>query len=314
MSIALPPKVADFSSARFDPTTLLCIRNLELRAQIVVEGFWSGLHRSPYHGFSVEFTEYRQYTQGDDPRYLDWRLFARSDRFYIKKFEDETNLRCLVVLDTSASMQFGSVGVSKADYARTLAASIGYFLHQQGDGVGLLSFDTKVRDYLPARNRSSHLRHFFVTLQKDHQGKATSFSTPLSQIARVFTKRGLLILISDFLSPLEELSKGLAELAALGHEILLFQILDPKEIEFSFEKPALFQDLEETRNLFVDPIPARQHYLAGFKAHQTALEATCLSSGIAKHLFRTDKALQWALHALLNARSKNKVRRTRPNR
>ncbi len=314
MITASPHKIASLGSAKFDPTALLSIRNLELRAQIVVEGFWSGLHRSPYHGFSVEFTEYRQYTQGDDPRYLDWRLFARSDRFYIKKFEDETNLRCLLVLDTSASMQFGSGDVSKAEYARTLAASIAYFLHQQGDAVGLLSFDAHVRDYLPPRNRSAHLRHLFVTLQRDHKGRATSFSTPLPQVARVFTKRGLLIVISDFLSPLQELSKGLSELAALGHEIILFQILDPKEIEFSFEKPALFQDLEDPRNLFVDPGAARQNYLAAFDAHQKSLEETCLASGIARHLFRTDNALQWALHALLRARSKHKTRRARPKR
>ncbi len=314
MTTASPHKATHSASARFDPAALLSIRNLELRAKIVVQGFWSGLHRSPYHGFSVEFTEYRQYTPGDDPRYLDWRLFARSDRFYIKKFEDETNLRCLMVLDTSASMQFGSGGISKADYARTLAASIGYFLHQQGDAVGLLSFDSQVRDYLPPRNRSAHLRHLFVTLQKDHKGSATSFSTPLSQVGRVFTKRGLLIVISDFLSPLEELGKGLGELAALGHEIILFQILDPKEIDFSFEKPALFQDLEEPRNLFVDPVAASHNYLAKFAAHQTSLEETCLASGIARHLFRTDTALQSALHALLRARSKNKTKRTRRNR
>ncbi len=137
----------------------MSIRNLELRARVVVEGFWSGLHRSPYHGFSVEFTEYRQYTAGDDPRYLDWRLFARSDRYFIKKFEDETNLRCYLLTDNSRSMTYGSTAYTKADYAATLAATLAYFLYLQGDAVGLLTFDEQLRQYLPPRHRTGHLRH-----------------------------------------------------------------------------------------------------------------------------------------------------------
>src|SRR5450756_161072 len=131
-----------------DPKVLMTIRNLELRARVVVEGFWSGLHRSPYHGFSVEFTEYRSYTPGDDPRYLDWRVFARSDRYFIKKFEDETNLRCHLLVDNSRSMTYGSRGYSKAQYAATLAATLAYFLYLQGDAVGLLTFDEQIREYL----------------------------------------------------------------------------------------------------------------------------------------------------------------------
>lgn len=146
------------AGALIDPAALMGIRNLELRARVVVDGFWSGIHRSPYHGFSVEFTEYRQYTAGDDPRYLDWRVFARSDRYFIKKFEDETNLRCHLLADRSRSMSFGSVGYTKAAYAATLAATLAYFLHLQGDAVGLLTFDEQVRDYLPARHRTGHLR------------------------------------------------------------------------------------------------------------------------------------------------------------
>jgi len=134
------------SSKLISPQALMAIKNLELRARIVVEGFWHGIHRSPYHGFSVEFTEYRQYSPGDDPRYLDWRLFARSDRYYIKKFEDETNLRCYLLVDHSRSMDYGSLGWTKSQYANTLAATLAYFLHQQGDAVGLLTFDEHLRD------------------------------------------------------------------------------------------------------------------------------------------------------------------------
>ncbi len=135
-----------------DPQTLMRIRNLELRARVVVQGFWNGMHRSPYHGFSVEFTEYRQYTPGDDPKYVDCKLFARSDRYFLKKFEDETNLRCQLLVDASRSMGYGSGAYTKSDYANTLAATLAYFLSKQGDAVGLLTFDEKVRDYLPARS------------------------------------------------------------------------------------------------------------------------------------------------------------------
>src|SRR5215204_5286153 len=173
---------------------LMAIKNLELRARVVVQGFWTGLHRSPYHGFSVEFTEYRQYTPGDDPRYLDWRLYARSDRYYIKKFEDETNLRCFLLVDNSKSMTFGSTGYTKAEYANTLAATLAYFLHQQGDAIGLLTFDEQIREYLPARHRPGHLRHLMLALEKPAGGAATDLAAPLRRVAELVRKRGLIVL------------------------------------------------------------------------------------------------------------------------
>src|SRR3954467_13642171 len=151
MSVASPATSNSRDKGFVDPKALMAIRNLELRARVVVEGFWNGLHRSPYHGFSVEFTEYRQYSPGDDTRFLDWRLYARSDRFYIKKFEDETNLRCHFLVDNSRSMGYGSLGYTKAQYATPAAATLAYFLYLQGDGIGLLTFDEQIRDYLPAR-------------------------------------------------------------------------------------------------------------------------------------------------------------------
>src|SRR4026209_1498639 len=159
-----------------DPKSLMAIKNLEFRARVVVEGFWNGLHRSPYHGFSVEFTEYRQYTPGDDPRYLDWRLYARSDRYFIKKFEDETNLRCYLLVDNSRSMSYGSLAYTKAQYANTLAATLAYFLYLQGDAVGLLTLDEQIREYLPARHRSGHWRHLMLALKKRAAGTATDLS------------------------------------------------------------------------------------------------------------------------------------------
>src|SRR5579862_3364161 len=167
MPDVLPVREAGFVDAK----ALMAIRNLELRARVVVQGFWSGLHRSPYHGFSVEFTEYRPYSPGEDTRYLDWRLYARSDRYYIKKFEDETNLRCQLVVDQSRSMTYGSLGYSKAQYAATLAATLAYFLNLQGDAVGLLTFDDQIREYLPARHRPGHLRHLMIRLEQPAAGK-----------------------------------------------------------------------------------------------------------------------------------------------
>src|SRR5438034_1125436 len=187
------------------PQALMSIQNLELRARVVVEGFWNGIHRSPYHGFSVEFTEYRQYTAGDDTRYLDWRVLARSDRYFIKKFEDETNLRCHIVTDQSRSMTYGSVGYTKAEYAATLAATLAYFLYLQGDAVGLLTFDETVRDFLPARHRTGHLRHLMLALEKPAGGHATDLAAPVQRIVEIVRKRGVIVLLSDFLAPIERL-------------------------------------------------------------------------------------------------------------
>src|SRR5438105_9412350 len=216
-----------FTGSLLHPQALMSIRNLELRARIVVQGFWSGIHRSPYHGFSVEFTEYRQYSPGDDPRYLDWRVFARSDRYFIKKFEDETNLRCHLVADQSRSMAFGSLSYSKAEYAATLAATLAYFLYLQGDAVGLLTFAGQIREYLPARHRTGHLRRLMQALEKPAGGEATDLAAPLKRIVEIVRKRGLVVLLSDFLTTLERLEPDLIAMAACGHEVVVFQILDP---------------------------------------------------------------------------------------
>jgi uncharacterized protein (DUF58 family) len=263
-----------------DTRALMSIRSLELRAKIVVQGFWNGLHRSPYHGFSVEFSEYRAYTPGDDPRYLDWRLYGRSDRYYIKKFEDETNLRCHLLLDQSRSMDFGSGGYSKADYARTLAATLGYFLHLQGDAVGLLSFSQTVREYLPARNRPGHMRRLFLAMERPSDGKSTDFEHPLQRIGELVTKPGLMVLISDFLVPLEPFERRLAQLRARGHEVVLFQTLDPQETEFKFDKDVLFEDIESGTTQFIDPASARNSYLKKLRDHQAQLQKTASKLGV----------------------------------
>ncbi len=303
------------AAALIDPQALMSIRNLELRARVVVEGFWTGLHRSPYHGFSVEFTEYRQYTPGDDPRYLDWRLYARSDRYYIKKFEDETNLRCHLLVDNSRSMTYGSLAYTKAQYANTLAATLAYFLYLQGDAVGLLTFDEQIRDYLPARHRTGHLRHLMLALEKPAGGARTDLAAPLRRIVEMVRKRGLVVLVSDLLAPIESLERSLTGLGACGHEVLLFHVLDPAELRFNFEKAMLFRDVESGRDLFIDPGQARKEYLRKLEAHSETVRRTCQKLGIAYHRFATDRPLELALFDFLKSRMSRgrKVRHaTRP--
>jgi uncharacterized protein (DUF58 family) len=301
------------SSSLLDPAALMSIRNLELRARTVVEGFWHGLHRSPYHGFSVEFTEYRPYTPGDDPRYLDWKLAGRTDRYYIKKFEDETNLRCHLLVDLSRSMSFGSRGYSKADYARTLAATLGWFLTQQGDATGLLTFDGAMREYLPARHRRGHLRQLMLALEKPTEGRSTDLTAPLRRIVELVHKRGMIVLISDLLAPIDRLAGSLGLLTASGHEVIIFQVLDPAELNFDFQTAARFEDLETGRDVFLEPTLARANYVQRFSAHLEALRETCQGLGIMQVQAPSTHPLETVLFDFLKARAdRGKVIRRRP--
>ncbi|MCX7406930.1 MAG: DUF58 domain-containing protein [Planctomycetales bacterium] len=289
-----------------DPATLMHLKSLEMRAKHVVEGFMTGLNRSPYHGFSVEFTEYRQYTQGDDLRHLDWKLFARSDRYYIKRFEDETNLRCLLLLDDSRSMNFGSRGYSKSEYARTLAATLGYFLNTQRDAVGLAKFSSEIDDFIPPRYRVGHLRRILVSLEREALGSSTHLSKPLEQIAERLNKRGVLVLISDLLAPLETLELSLGALAARGQEVIVFHVLDPEELRFEFTAPEMFEDLESQDQLYVDPAAIRTEYLKRFGKHLEAVEAICARLGLTYHRMPTDSPLELALPEIVRVRMQSR--------
>lgn len=303
-SVAQPdlPDVPPGSGGMIDPDAVMRIRSMELRAKVIVEGFFKGIHRSPYHGFSVEFTEYRQYTPGDDTRYIDWRLFARSDRYYIKKFEDETNLRCHLLVDHSRSMSYSSGEYSKSQYAGTLAATLAYFLSTQGDAVGLATLSEAIDQYLPARNRPGHLRRLMLALEKPAQGRATEFGAPLKRMAEMLTKRGLLVLISDLLAPIDHLERHLDYLRSRGHEIVLFHILDPAELNFDFELPALFRDIETGRDLYIDPATARKQYKRRLSEHLSKAQNACRNLGIDYHLFSTDRPFELALLDFLNDR------------
>jgi uncharacterized protein (DUF58 family) len=279
------------------------IKNMELRAKIVVEGFMAGLHRSPYHGFSVEFTDYRQYSVGDDLRYLDWKLFARRDRYYIKRFEDETNLRCYLLVDMSRSMGFGSLEFSKAEYAKTMAATLAWFLNHQRDAVGLLTFGDRIVDMIPPRYRAGHLRRLMMTLEKTTSGKSTDLAAPLEQIAQTVSKRGLIVLISDLLAPVEQLHQNLGYLRSRGHDIVILRTLDPAEIDFSFDQATMFKDLETGREIYVDPQTVANDYKRQFAEHEEAVKEICDQLGIGFFQIRTDQPLEAALFDLLQRRS-----------
>jgi uncharacterized protein (DUF58 family) len=296
------------SEGMIDPVSLMRIKSMELRAKVIVEGFWKGIHRSPYHGFSVEFTEYRQYTLGDDPRYIDWRLYARSDRFYIKKFEDETNLRCHLLIDHSRSMGYGSGEYTKSQYAGTLAATLAYFLFTQGDAVGLATFDDQIRQYLTPRNRPGYLRRLLLTLEASPQGSTTDLGPPLQYVAGMLTRRSLIILISDLLTSIDRLEQDLSYLCAGGHDVVVFHVLDSAELKFDFNSPALFQDIETGRNMYVNPSDAQTSYKRMLGKHLTIAKSICQNLGIDYHLFSTDRPFDLALLDFLQDRKRRRKR------
>ena len=257
------------------------LQHLQLFARTVVEGFTTGHHASPHKGFSVEFRQHRPYVQGDEIRRLDWKIFGRTDRFYIREFDEETNLRATIVLDASGSMNYrGQKGVLKFDYARKLAASLAYLLMSQQDAVGLVTFDSKVRDIIPCRTKISHLHLMLETMVKTEPGKDTSLAPVIESLAQRLKRRGLVILISDFFDDPAALLRAIGILRQKGHEVIALQLWDRDEIDFPFGNWARFENLENDDDfLLLDPATIRQRYLEvqknfaeqlkdGFRRHQ----------------------------------------------
>ena len=246
-----------------DPAALAKIGNLELIAKFVVEGFISGLHKSPYHGFSVEFAQYRQYMPGDDIKHLDWKAYGRTNRYYIKQFEEETNLNCYLLLDTSESMTYGSGELTKLQYGSYLIASIAYFMAKQRDAVGFAYFDETLHEYLPARSSPAHLHSILLTLERIQTNKLTQMGQPIHQIAERLTKRGLVILVSDlYEDDPDTVVNALEHLRYDGHEVIVFHVLDNQELEFAFDRVARFVDAETDEEVIATPQAIRQSYLS----------------------------------------------------
>ena len=227
--------MSDIYKKYMDPQTINKIENLSLRARLVVEGFIIGMHRSPYHGFSVEFSEHRPYGYGDEIKYIDWKLWGKTDRFYIKQFEEETNLKCHLILDKSSSMNFSSTNITKFDYSKSLAAALTYLMIKQQDAIGLTTFDEKIDISITPKSKMSHLNLLLKTMHNAKPGGETNVSLLLHTLAESIQKRGLIILISDLLDNQEDVVKGLRHFRYKGHEVIIFHIIDPKEINLDFE-------------------------------------------------------------------------------
>lgn len=285
-----------------DVETLMQMKAYDLRAKVVVQSFLQGLHRSPYHGVSSQFSEYKVYVEGDDLRHLDWKLYARSDRYYIRKYEGETNMQCHMLLDLSLSMEFNHAGWSKADYAATLAATLAYFVYGQRDAFGLLTFDDNVIDYLPARLKRGHFHHFLAALDKRGKAEHSGLSQALKECVNTLKHRGLQVIISDMMMDLDELEEHLGYLRACGHEVLLFQILDPFELSLEADEAALFEDIESGQKMFINPSIIREEYQQKIQAHNQQLATICENQGIHYQLMTTDQPLNMALGEFLRVR------------
>src|SRR5437868_10674113 len=288
-----------------DPKVLMKIQNLELVARSVVEGFVQGLHRSPYLGFSVDFAAYRQYMPGDEIRRIDWNVFSRSDKLYVKLFEGETNTRVLVMLDVSGSMNYGSSGIKKIDYARILAACLTYFAHHQRDGVGLLTFDSQIRAHVPASRRRGQLLTILSEIDRIQPSEQTEFRKPLRFLAEYLTRRGVIVIISDLYDEPDNIIAGLKALKAKGNDIIVFHIMDNFELTFPFQDMAQFEDMETRKKLHVIPEYLRSQYLVVLNEHMAKIRKELSGSRIDYCLMDTSKPLDAGLFSFLAARAKS---------
>ena len=299
------PVVEQPTNRFIDPTVLMKIQNLELVARSVVEGFVQGLHRSPYMGFSVDFAAYRQYMPGDEIRRIDWNVYSRSDKLYVKLYEGETNTRVLVLLDISGSMNYGSAEVKKIDYARILAACLSYFAYQQRDAVGLLTFDTEIRSHIKTSRRRGQLLTILSEIDRIQPSELTEFRKPLRFLAEYLTRRGVIVLISDLYDEPDNIIAGLKVLKSKGNDIIVFHIMDHFELTFPFEDMAQFEDMGTKRKLHVIPEYLRSQYLVIIKEHMERIRKELSGARIDYCLLDTSKPLDSALFAYLGARSKS---------
>ena len=288
-----------------DPSVLDGLSNLELRARVVVEGFLSGLHKRPNRGFSVEFNDYRHYQRGDDMSHVDWKLYARSDKLYIKQYEDETNVRCVILLDTSASMAYSSGGISKLNYGITLASALSYFIMRQRDAVGLITFDDEIRNYLPAKCRQPHLMQILRTLAQVESGKKTDVVKPLTDLAASLNKKSFVILISDMLDDEERIINTLQNLRGMGNDVITFQIMDDAELNFPFNEASEFIDMEDDESYITSPAAIRKAYLENLNEFLSYCRKQCQSSGVDYCLLNTAEPLDEALSNYMAKRAKS---------
>lgn len=285
-----------------DPKVLNKISRIDLKARLIVEGFVSGLHKSPYHGFSVEFAQHREYTPGDDLRHLDWKVYGRSDRLYLKEYEQETNLRAYILLDTSESMKYGSGEVTKLEYACYIAASLTHLIIEQQDAVGFARFDSEVRKFIPSSSSAAHKKAILQELSLLTSERKTKTGAVLHTLAERIKHRGLVILISDLFDDPKEVFSGLQHFRHKGHDVIVFNILDEYEASFPFERMTMFEGLEEMPHILTDPRALRKEYLDEVHQFVTGLRRTCLQERFDFVQITTDQFLDVALSTYLAKR------------
>ena len=288
-----------------DPQMLANLQGLELKARLIVEGYVSGLHKSPYHGFSIEFAEHREYVTGDDLRYVDWKVFGKSDRFYLKQYEEETNFACYFLLDTSESMRYQSeaASISKLEYAQYVCAALSYLILKQQDAVGLATFDNAVRNFVRAGGHPSHLKQLCHVMDMAGAKGETSMGPIFHDLAERIKKRGLVVILSDLFDDVPSLMLGLKHLRHRRHEVLVLQVIDPAEQEFPFQDPTLFKGLEGLPEQLTEPRSLRRAYQREFERFLLEVRRGCHDLHADYAVLRTDHPLDAALRTFLSARA-----------
>lgn len=284
------------------PEELARVARLEVLAREVVEGFLSGMHRSPYFGNSVEFLQHREYVAGDETRHIDWKVWSKTDRYYVKLYEEETNLRTVLLVDGSESMLFGSAGTTKFDYGCSIAAALSYLLLRQQDAVGLVTFDSAVRNVVPPRSKRSHLTTILEALSGETPRQKTDVYGILRRVAEDHVKRGMIVLISDLLADRDGLFRGLKLLRHRGHDVLVFHVFDDQELEFEYSGTTRFEGLESLGDLTCDPRSLREGYLKALQTYLDEVRRECAKNRIDYQVIRTSEHLDAALSKFLSRR------------
>lgn len=284
------------------PDIVRRIGRLEIRARYIVEGLMSGLHRSPYYGQSIEFREHREYATGDDLRHVDWKVWGKQDRLYVKRYEEDTNLRTTLVVDSSASMSYGSGAMTKRDYAATASAAFAYLLLKQHDSVGCVVFDDQVRHEIPQRTGRTHLTTLARALENESPRNKTELSGVLAHVGRTNRRRGLIVIVSDLFCDVDALATGLATLRKIGHDVVVLQVLDDDELDFSFRGPVRFEGLEHDESLDCNPRALRKGYTAAMETFLARVRRVCSANAVDYTLTRTSEPLDAALMAIITRR------------
>lgn len=288
----------------FDPRNAISLSNLELKARLVVEGFITGLHKSPYHGFSVEFSEHRPYRPGDEIRHIDWQVYGRSNKFYVKQFEEETNLRATIVVDVSKSMSYNSEkNITKFNYSIFLASALAYLMNRQRDAVGLAIYNNELVDYMPSRSKTSYVGQILKKLENTIPSDLTGTSKALDSLAERIKRRGLIIIISDLLDDIDSISNALNHFRHNNHEVLIFHILDPRELDFKL-KSSNFIDMETGEELITQPHQLQKAYKETVENFITQIKNVCQRKQVDYNLISTDEPFDKALIKFLAKRNK----------